>query len=161
MLHASFFLAPPPFRFLTSALLLLPLLLSPLLFFLPTEFPLLLFLPTLFGVDAFLLERFRCPVDTSEAGEQVEVIELLVQHGARWVPKDRGEINSARRSLLKLVPRYTLAFFSIMATNKACSRGVIQALLAAPTMKKHLGERTQLVTKFLSSFPEDHQPGST
>lgn len=100
-------------------------------------------------------------LDTSEAGDQVEVIELLVQQGARWVPKDRGEINSARRSLLKLVPRYALAFFSIMATNRACSRGVMQALLGAPTMKKHLGERTQLVTKFLPSFPEDRQPGST
>ena len=94
-------------------------------------------------------------LDTAEAGEQVEVIELLVQHGAKWIPKDRGEINSARRSLLKLVPRYTLAFFSIMATNKACSRHTIQALVGTATVKRHLGNQVQLITKFSSSFPDD------
>jgi hypothetical protein len=99
-------------------------------------------------------------LDTSEAGEQVEIIELLVQHGARWVPKDRGEINSARRSLLKLVPKYTLAFFSIMARNRACSRDAIQALVTTAAMKKHLGERTSLVAKFIASFPDGTQPGS-
>lgn len=98
-------------------------------------------------------------LDTREAKEQIDVIELLVGYGARWVPNDADEINSARRSLLKLVPRFTLAFFSIMATNKACSRGDIQSLLGSATMKKHLGNQAHLVTKFIPSFPDDHQSG--
>jgi hypothetical protein len=99
-------------------------------------------------------------LDTSRAWEKVEVIDLLVQHGARWVPKDRGEVNSARRSLLKLVPRYTVAFFSILATNKACSRAVMQSLLSTATMKKHMGKQAQLLAKFISSLPDEIHQGS-
>jgi hypothetical protein len=98
-------------------------------------------------------------LDTPEAKEQIDVIEFLVKHGARWVPKDTSELNSTRRSLLKLVPRFTLAFFSIMATNKACTRHDIQSLLGTPTMKKHLRNQSHLVTKFIASFPDGHQRG--
>jgi hypothetical protein len=93
-------------------------------------------------------------LDTSEAHEGIELIEFLAQKGAKWAPKDKGEINSARRSLLKLVPRYALGFFSIMATHKACSKGVIQTLLGTASMKKHMRKQAQLISQFISFFPE-------
>lgn len=97
--------------------------------------------------------RSKGKLDTQEAKEQISVIEVLVRRGAKWVPKDNNEINAARRSLLKLVPRFSLAFFSIMVENKACSRADIQALVGG-TMKKHLGSHSSLIERFMSSLPE-------
>ncbi len=96
--------------------------------------------------------------DTRRAQDRIEVIELLVQHGARWVPADKDEINTVRRSLLKLVPRYTVAVFSSLARHKACPRGVMQALLGTPAMRKHLGTQAGLLTRFMPSFPDDPWP---
>lgn len=67
-LHACFFLTPSLLLFLTKALLLLPLLLSPLFFLLPKSLALLFLLFTYHGVNTFLLERFRRSEGTDDEG---------------------------------------------------------------------------------------------
>jgi hypothetical protein len=86
-----------------------------------------------------------CITGTTSAGkailrtvEKIKLIHLLAKHGARWVPKDTSEINDARKSLLKLIPDYTVEFVWIMAKYKACSQPVIAQLLRTPTITKHV-----------------------
>ena len=76
-------------------------------------------------------------IDSDRSREKIKLVHLLAKHGARWVPMDTGQVNSARRSLLKLAPDYTVEFVWIMAKYRACSREAVQQLLRTPTMKKH------------------------
>lgn len=103
------------------------------------------------GFDLFL-HNWRCHRDRKGAGdcqqcrEKIKLIHVLAKHGAKWVPKDTSEINEARRSLLKLIPDYTVEFVWIMAKYQACSRSVIEQLLRTPSIKKHVGQfRERLV----------------
>jgi hypothetical protein len=70
------------------------------------------------------------------------------------VPKDDRELNSTRRSLMKLVPKYTLDFVSIMATHQACSRRTVQNLLRTAGMKKHIEKHAGRIARLVASLPE-------
>ena len=76
--------------------------------------------------------------DCCECREKIKLIHLLTKHGARWVPKDTSEINDARKSLLKLIPDYTVEFVWIMAKYQTCSRSVIEQLLRTPSITRHV-----------------------
>jgi hypothetical protein len=76
--------------------------------------------------------------DCCECREKIKLIHLLAKHGARWVPKDTSEINDARKSLLKLIPDYTVEFVWIMAKYQTCSRSVIEQLLRTPSITRHV-----------------------
>ncbi len=98
--------------------------------------------------DASLHHRdyFSKEGDSQNCREKIKLIHLLVKHGARWVPKDTSEINDARKSLLKLIPDYTVEFVWIMAKYQACSQPVISQLLRTPTITKHVASfRERLV----------------
>jgi hypothetical protein len=90
--------------------------------------------------DASLHHRdyFSREGDSQNCRGKIKLIHLLVKHGARWVPKDTSEINDARKSLLKLIPDYTVEFVWIMAKYQACSQPVIAQLLRTPTITKHV-----------------------
>jgi hypothetical protein len=82
----------------------------------------------------------------------MKLIHLLVKHGAHWVPKDTSEINDVRKSLLKLIPDYTVEFVWLMAKYRACSQPVIMQLLRTPTITKHVasfGDRLAELTAML------------
>lgn len=76
-------------------------------------------------------------IDTPDARDNLKAIHLLARHGGKWRPKDKGAINYARRSLLKLTPDYTTEFVWIMSKYKACALETIQSLLSTPTIKSH------------------------
>lgn len=76
--------------------------------------------------------------DCCRCREKIKLIHLLAKHGAHWVPKDTSEINDVRKSLLKLIPDYTVEFVWIMAKYQACSQLVIMQLLRTPTITKHM-----------------------
>ncbi len=75
--------------------------------------------------------------DTSDSRERMKAIHLLVKHGAKWIPEDKYEMNSARRSLLGLKADYAIEFLWIMSKYKACGKESIQGLFNTPTIKKH------------------------
>ena len=54
-----------------------------------------------FGFNPFS-ERPRRHIDTPKSREKIKMIHLLVNRGAKWMPRDRNEINDARRALLKM-----------------------------------------------------------
>ena len=87
-------------------------------------------------------------IDSERSREQIKLIHLLAKNGAKWVPKDTGQINAARRSLLKMKADYTVEFVWIMAKYQACSRANIEQLLRTPTIKRvtegHVGRLREL-----------------
>jgi hypothetical protein len=74
------------------------------------------------------------------------------KHGGTWVPTDKNEISEARRSLLKLVPDYTVEFIWIMSKYKACERDVIDELVGTPTIKRHVSEHLRRVHEIMSAW---------
>jgi hypothetical protein len=91
-------------------------------------------------------------IDTAETREKIEAVRLLVERGVRWVPKDRREINSVRRNLLTLTPKYTAEFVLIMTRNRACTKDCLEDLLRTPSMKSHVSKYGTQVAKLLSSW---------
>jgi hypothetical protein len=49
------------------------------------------------------------------------MIHLLVSRGAKWIPRDRNDINDALRALLKMKADYTVEFIWIMSEFKVGS----------------------------------------
>lgn len=92
--------------------------------------------------------------DSERARERVKAIHLLAKHGARWKPTDRDEVNSARRSLLKMLPDYTMEFAWIMARFQACTKQQIEQLIKSPTMKRHLTQHAQQLREIIEKWPE-------
>jgi hypothetical protein len=70
--------------------------------------------------------------------------------------KRLGEVNAARRSLLKLVPEYTLQFVTLTAKHGACSSGCAEQLLRTAKMKALIDKYCWRITNLLASLP----PGS-
>ena len=77
----------------------------------------------------------RNNINTSNAREIIKMIHLLVRHGARWEPTEKGEINQARRSLLKMIPEYTMEFVWIMSEYRASTRETMAELIKHPAMR--------------------------
>jgi hypothetical protein len=92
-------------------------------------------------------------LDTFESREKMEVAGLLVRHGARWAPMDDREVNDARRSLLKLAPKYTLEFVTLLAKNGACARRSLEQLLRTGTMKSHIARYDRRIANLVASLP--------
>lgn len=82
------------------------------------------------------------------------MIHLLAKYGGRWRPVDRKDINSARRSLLKMSPDYTVEFAWIMQKYGGCARADIEALVRTPTMKQILSSQSRRLHEILDSWSE-------
>lgn len=92
--------------------------------------------------------------DSSASRDRMRAIQMLVEHGGRWTPKDKGEVNDIRRGLLKLKPQYTAELVLIFTRHRACAREDLTALLRTPSMKSHLARYSSRIDKLLSSWGE-------
>jgi len=63
--------------------------------------------------------------DTAKIRLRLAMLDVLVQHGARWIPKDRRSLDNTRRRLLRVAPEFILEVIRIMAKHGGCRRGVI------------------------------------
>jgi hypothetical protein len=106
-----------------------------------------------FRVDPWDRDRPPGTLDTTEARDKMQAVDLIAKHGGKWVPEDRSEINSARRALLKLKPEYTVEFVAIMAEYGACAKENLQTLLGTQTMKTHTAKHSERILRLLSSLP--------
>lgn len=93
-------------------------------------------------------------IDTEKARSRIKAIHLLAKHGARWMPKDRGEVNSMRRSLLKMKDDYTVEFVWIMSKYQACTRAAINDLLRTSTIRALVVWHTKRINDLLGRLPE-------
>lgn len=91
-------------------------------------------------------------IDSSRSREFIKMIHMLVRKGAVWAPADRYEINSARRSLLKMAPDYTMEFLWIMSEYKACNKDTIKDLLSKPTIRSLISKHTKRYSELMETF---------
>jgi Ankyrin repeats (3 copies) len=92
--------------------------------------------------------------DSEESREKLKMIHLIAKHGAKWIPAASHEPGGSRRALLRMTPDYTAEFVWIMAKYQACTRGVIKSLLAASSIRSHLGELMGRVNELVATVPE-------
>ncbi len=106
-----------------------------------------------FNFNAYgAFERADRNIDSSKARQKIKAIHLLAKAGGQWCPKDSNEVSTARRSLLKLIPEYTMEFIWIMSKYKACTKEVIQDLLRTPSMKQHLVKNAERLQQLMSKW---------
>jgi ankyrin repeat protein len=102
--------------------------------------------------DPWSREHIRKDIDTNESREKMKTIHILAKYGAKWAPKDKTEVDSARRSLLKLKSDYIAEFVWIMSKYKACSLEDIQNLLRTPSIKAYISGHSQRIHEMLASW---------
>ncbi len=93
--------------------------------------------------------------DSARAREKLKAIHLLAKHGALWRPTDKNATNSARRSLLKMSPDYTVEFAWIMQKYGGCARDSVSDLIRTPTMKRHLSRHMGRLREILVSWSKE------
>ena len=93
-------------------------------------------------------------IDSSSSRERMKAIHVLAKSGARWAPQGRSELNSARQSLVRLVPDYTVEFVWIMQKYQACCRETIQRLIDTPKMRTHIKGRRTRIDQLLGHWEE-------
>jgi ankyrin repeat protein len=85
--------------------------------------------------DSFFNKRLSTKYDVSGT---FECIRVLVEHGARWNPEDKTELNSVRKALYQCEPAVVVDLMKLLARNKACAEETLEQLLDAPRMREHL-----------------------
>jgi hypothetical protein len=94
--------------------------------------------------------------DSQRARERMRIVHLLAKHGARWRPSD-GDLRSARRSLLKMKPDYTVEFAWIMQRFGGCAKEKIESLVKTPTMKRHLSRHMERLREILDDWRDESE----
>ncbi len=93
-------------------------------------------------------------IDGHDAREFIKMIHMLARSGAKWEPRDKGEINYIRRSLLKMRSDYILEFVWIMSEYKACPRDAVDDLIKTPAMRSLVSKHSGRLNLLLESFGE-------
>ncbi|MBZ0266231.1 ankyrin repeat domain-containing protein [bacterium] len=96
--------------------------------------------------------RIRNNKDNYVARRKLDMLKLLMQNGAKWVPEDRYEINSVRRSLLKMHPDYTVKFVQLLGKYKATDSANVEHLLGTPAVKRLLIKHEKELSKALKKI---------
>lgn len=104
----------------------------------------------------WLNNRDEGGIDNAKSRELLKIIHILVKHGARWEPVDNQTINSARRSLLKMDPDYTVEFVWIMAMFQACSLESLKQLLKTPAIKRHVERHFVRINELLDNMEHNN-----
>ena len=101
-------------------------------------------------------------VDDWGSRDKIKMIHLLARYGAKWKPRDKREINDARRSFLKMKPDYTVEFIWIMSGYQACTRETIEELMRPKPIRvlvSNHGNRVRELIEILQfSGPEASLP---
>lgn len=94
-------------------------------------------------------------LDSERSREFMKHVHLLAQAGGQWRP-DADDIKSARKSLMKMIPEYTVEFIGLMARYRAASRADLEELIRTPTIKKLVGKYRRRINEHLESLePEE------
>jgi hypothetical protein len=88
-------------------------------------------------VEAFLHKR---PASKYALQGTLECLRQLVEHGARWKPDDRAQMNGVRRDLYGSEPAVTVEVVKLLARHKACPEETLEELLDTPRMRGHLSQ---------------------
>ena len=100
----------------------------------------------------YLFSRDDKNIDSSESREKIKMLHMLARKGARWNPADRYDLTSARRSLLKMKPDYTMEFIWIMSEYKACAHEAIEELMRSSAMRALISQHINRYKELLGAF---------
>ena len=73
------------------------------------------------------------------------------------MPRDRYEVNDARRSLLKMKSDYTVEFIWIISKFSASTRENIEQLIRTPTMRALLSAHQTRINEIVAAFEESQK----
>jgi len=102
--------------------------------------------------DPYSFTRREKDIDTSRSQEKIKMVHMLARYGAKWQPRDRYDINSARRSLLKMKSDYVIEFVWIMSEYQACTRNDLEQLLKTPGMRSLISKHQQRLDTLTNSL---------
>lgn len=103
-------------------------------------------------LDRFWTDGIRKDQDSYRSRDIMKMLHMLVRRGARWEPKDNGEINRCRRSLLRMKDDYTVEFVWIMSDYGACRRSDLEILMKPPSIRALVSNHIQRVQKMIESI---------
>jgi len=110
--------------------------------------------------NRWTLSRKENDIDSYDSRDITKMIHMLVRYGARWEPREKGDVSLVRRSLLKMKSDYTMEFIWIMSEYKACPPNAIDDLMKNPAMRsmvsKHVGRLNMLMDSFCNSQTESN-----
>jgi hypothetical protein len=113
------------------------------------------------NLDFWTRSKRENDIDSYESREIIKMIHMLVRHGARWEPIEKGEVSLARRSLMKMKSDYIMEFIWIMSEYKACPRNAIDDLIKNPVTRsmvsEHIARLNMLMDSFADSQAESHK----
>ena len=98
-------------------------------------------------------------LDSSRSRDCMKIIHLLARAGGKWIPEDDYQLKSARRSLLKMIPEFTVELVWILVKYQSASREDVQNLVRTPSMKKHLSKKGSQVSELIDRLPATCQEG--
>lgn len=101
------------------------------------------------------LDRHKLLSDTAtRPRDNLKTIQILFEHGVKWTPIDRGEINHVRRALLKVSAECIVDLVGIMAQHNGCSRDVIVQLMGTAAMRRHVAEHQSRIEELIMGFSQ-------
>ena len=109
------------------------------------------------GVLASNILRYAClasagDFDNRKSRKLLKIIHALAKHGASWDPADNQTINSARRSLLKMDPDYTVEFVWIMSKFQTFSLESLKQILKTPAIRRHVERQETRIEELIGDF---------
>jgi hypothetical protein len=106
-------------------------------------------------------KRLEKNIDSSSSRERIEMLHLIIRNGAKWRPGD-DEIKSARRSLLKLLPDYTVEIIWVLSGYRAVRCQDLEYLIKTPSMRTliadHLPRINGLIENLMSASHREETP---
>ena len=109
--------------------------------------------------DFLSRERSDSGLDSDRSREFMKHIHLLMDAGGKWKPSP-DDIKSARKSLTKMIPEYTVEFIDLATRYRAASRADLEELIRTPTIKKLVGKHRRRIEERLDSLDADLSNGS-
>ncbi len=102
--------------------------------------------------DSYLEDRrSKRDIDTYTSRDRMKMIHLLVRAGAKWRP-DAQDMRDARRSFLKMDPKYTAEFVWIMIGYHATNRENLMELIRTPAMKALIENDRPRIDELIASI---------
>jgi len=102
--------------------------------------------------NPYTYTRNQKDIDTSRSRRKVEMIHMLVRHGAQWQPENDGTVNDTRRSFLKMKDDYVMEFVWIMSEYQACTRHSVERLMKTPSIRSLISKHTARYNELLENF---------
>ena len=102
--------------------------------------------------------RTEHPVDDQAVAAKARIIELILEHGARWRPVDKKEVQGMRKAMNQMSAGATFDFVQLMEKYKACERAALEELFRPESLRVHCWKHIGEIYDLLERLPEKMRP---